>query len=266
MSGDGGNPCDQCRRVPRLLTGLWQCGVHHCHNGAEGAVSVFNGARPGSHYNRVRHRGERLHPVRATTLCRLGRVGAVRNAWRRKRYPELGCSKQRYGHSRGRGRRYRQRELSGNSVAVNINLGACVQSLVPSQGRLVLNYIENIIGTALGDALTGNAAPIRCLAGWVQTRWLAGRATTRWRAVAGLDSLDGGDATAICCPIRRRRREFGRCCWRRPAMSAKRRGDTYAGIEDLAGTGSSDVLGGDNGANQIFGDNGNDDIDGFWWQ
>ncbi len=40
-------------------------------------------------------------------------------------------------------------------------------------------------------------------------------------------------------------------------------GDTYSGVEDLGGTGFSDVLGGDNGANQLLGGNGNDDMDGF---
>ncbi len=40
-------------------------------------------------------------------------------------------------------------------------------------------------------------------------------------------------------------------------------GDSYVGIEDLGGTGFSDVLGGDNEANRILGGNGNDDIDGF---
>ncbi len=40
-------------------------------------------------------------------------------------------------------------------------------------------------------------------------------------------------------------------------------GDSYVGIEDLGGTGLSDVLGGDNGANQVLGGNGNDDMDGF---
>ncbi len=40
-------------------------------------------------------------------------------------------------------------------------------------------------------------------------------------------------------------------------------GDTYSGVEDIGGTGFDDILGGDNGANQLLGGNGNDRMDGL---
>ncbi len=132
--------------------------------------------------------------------------------------------------------------------------------------------IEDLSGSGFGDTLLGDAAANRLL-GEAGTDYLDGRGgadsleggTGNDTLVggAGADALDGGVGDRDLASYWTAATGLRAVLLAPAGNTGDAAGDTYVGIEDLGGTGFSDVLGGDNGANQILGGNGNDDIDGF---
>ncbi len=107
------------------------------------------------------------------------------------------------------------------------------------------NGNDALDGAGGADSLFGDAAMTLWWVARGPMCWMAARTRATWRPY-------WNSATGL------------RAVWLAPAgNSGDAAGDSYVGIEDIGGTGFSDVLGGDNAANQILGGNGNDDIDGF---
>lgn len=130
--------------------------------------------------------------------------------------------------------------------------------------------IEGVMGGAGNDTLTGNAADnvilggngADQLSGGLGNDRLCGDAGDDWLAGgAGADRLEGGlglDWADYGQALAGVRADLGM-----PATNTdEAAGDTYSGIEALAGSGLADLLAGDAGANLLSGRGGNDTLQG----
>ena len=143
-------------------------------------------------------------------------------------------------------------DYSASPAAVTVDLEAGTGHGGDAEGD-ILTGIENVIGSAFGDRLTGNGGGNR-LDGGAGDDTLAGG--------AGADTLTGGDGTdtadysasagAVTVNLTTGIGSGGNA-----------QGDRLSGIENLTGSGGNDRLTGDGGANLIDGGAGNDTLAGL---
>jgi Ca2+-binding RTX toxin-like protein len=133
-------------------------------------------------------------------------------------------------------------DYSASSASVSVNLTAALQSGGDAQGDALSN-IENVIGSAYADALTGDAG------------------TNVFMGGAGADALNGGagsdtasyasSGAAVTVNLAAGTGSGGDAA-----------GDTFASIENVTGSALADTLTGDAGANVLSGGAGDDALSG----
>jgi Ca2+-binding RTX toxin-like protein len=142
---------------------------------------------------------------------------------------------------------------SASNAGVVVNLGTGVGSGGDAQGDTLLG-IENLVGSAYNDSLTGKFGVNNHLSGGEWNDSLDGS--------LGADTLDGGDGidtvyyntgTAGAVNVNL---ETGM------GSGGNAQGDRYVSIENVVGSGGNDTLIGDANANLLRGLTGNDTIDG----
>ena len=137
-------------------------------------------------------------------------------------------------------------------VTVSLLLQGGTQNTVGA-GVDTLTGIENLIGSAFNDTLTGDAATTCSPVGLATTCSSVGLATTRWMAVRDADTASyatAGSGVTVSLAIAGPQDTVGAGL------------DTLIGIERLIGSSSNDTLTGDGLANRIDGGAGDDTIDG----
>ncbi|MCC0049839.1 MAG: cadherin domain-containing protein, partial [Rhodobiaceae bacterium] len=161
-------------------------------------------------------------------------------------------------------------DYTGSASAVTVNLGAGTASGGDAQGD-TLSSIENIIGSANNDILTGDGSINRIeggdgndliSAGGGNDIIIGGAGDDTLIGGAGADDFDGGtgtdtldysaSASAVTVNLTAGTGSGGDA-----------QGDTMTGVENVIGSGLDDILTGDAGANALDGGAGNDTIAGL---
>ncbi len=159
----------------------------------------------------------------------------------------------------------------GAGAAVRVDMLTQAANLGEAAGD-ILTQIEVVAGSTFNDTVSGDNL-VNTLYGNSGNDALDGRGSSDYLfggdgndtlvGGAGGDYFDGGSSARDLASYWTATAGVRAVLLAPAGNSGDAAGDSYVGIEDIGGTGFSDVLGGDNAANQILGGNGNDDIDGF---
>lgn len=155
-------------------------------------------------------------------------------------------------------------DYSGAADAHTVNLADSTQNIGTEAAGDTYVSVENVLGTAYNDVLTGNA-DANTLVGQAGTDTLTGGAGDDiLNGGLGADALDGGDGfdwadysdalAGQTIDLANANRNVG----------TEAAGDTYTSIENAIGSQYADAINGDSGANHLVGLDGNDVIDGGW--
>ena len=167
---------------------------------------------------------------------------------------------------------------SGGPLDVNLTRGSALDKTLSSPVDAVLDSIENVIGSRLGDIITGNLSDNTLRGGpgddtlisrsenWRTVNRLFGDAgNDTLRASSGLDAMDGGpgtdtvDYTSANGPVHVNLLT-GRGSGDATGVWSRR--DTYVNIERVLGSYHHDTITGDAAANFIDGGDGSDTLTG----
>ncbi|WP_376094530.1 beta strand repeat-containing protein [Roseomonas sp. CCTCC AB2023176] len=141
-------------------------------------------------------------------------------------------------------------DYSSSGAGVTVNLAAGTGSGGDAEGD-VLIVVENLVGSAFADVLTGTDGA---------NTLLSGEGNDTLEGGAGADSLDGaagaGDVASFAGAAGRVAASLGGSPF--PTAFGDALGDTFTGIEGLIGSAFGDSLGGSEGAETLDGGGGDD--------
>jgi Ca2+-binding RTX toxin-like protein len=143
-------------------------------------------------------------------------------------------------------------DYSASAARVRVNLATGTGLDADAQGDTLSN-IENLLGSAFNDILTGNGGA-NALSGGAGADTLVGGAGAD--ALNGGDGVDAADYSASATRVRINLTTG-------VALDADAQGDTYVGVESLTGSAFNDLLTGDGGANTLAGGGGHDTLAGL---
>jgi serralysin len=160
---------------------------------------------------------------------------------------------------------------SGASDRIVISLAVASAQNTRSQGYDTLSSIENVVGTAFNDSLTGNSAANVLSGGDGNDVFTGGAGNDTIQGGNGVDRMEGGAGDDVLAggadiDTAMYRSATSAVTVNLALTGAQNTGgsgvDTLTGIERLTGSNFSDSLTGNSDANVIYGANGNDTING----
>lgn len=147
-------------------------------------------------------------------------------------------------------------------AGVTVDLNLATAQATGGSGNDTLVNIENLTGSDFNDTLTGNATDNRLRGGDGDDTLSSGLGNDTLDGGRGNDAIDGGGGTDTATYIL----AYGAVTVDLGIAGAQNTVgagvDTLTGIENLTGSGFSDILTGDGTANVVLGGEGNDSVNG----